>query len=76
MKLEAEAHLEQRADESASGLSSVNVSKISSRSAHEIRAKVISAEILKIYRGTATSKARVGESIGTKKETLTGPVRS
>ena len=45
VKLEAEAHLEQRADESVGGLSSVKASKISSRSAHEIRAKVTSAEI-------------------------------
>ena len=45
VKLEAEADHEQRADESVSGLSSVNVNKISSRSAHEIRAKVTTAEI-------------------------------
>ena len=45
VKLEAKAHLEQRADESVSGLSSLKASKISSRSAHEIRAKVTSAEI-------------------------------
>ena len=48
-KLEAQSHLEQRADESLSGISSVNASKTSSTSSHsqeiEIRVKVTSAEI-------------------------------
>ena len=47
-KLEAEAHLEQRADESSSELSSVKLSKLSTSShlqAAEIRAKMASAEM-------------------------------